>query len=76
VILLLEIIAHSLLEISGFAYVDHRALAVCEKIASGIVGKRIESDHAWKATIFSGYFIVTQVLCKCRYPCGLRSKTT
>jgi hypothetical protein len=45
VILLLEIVAHPLLEISGFAYVDHLALVVCKDIATGIVGKRVQRDH-------------------------------
>jgi hypothetical protein len=61
VVLFLEIIGNPLLEISGFAYVDHRALAVCEEIASRKVGKRVERDHTWNVTIFSGYFIVTHV---------------
>jgi hypothetical protein len=45
VVLLLEVAGDPLLEVSGFAYVDHLVPAVFEEVASGQMGQGFEGDH-------------------------------
>jgi hypothetical protein len=41
-VLLLEVIGYTLLEVSGFANIDDSVLVVSEQIATGIVGKGVK----------------------------------
>jgi hypothetical protein len=59
-VLLLEVIGHALLEVPRFADVDDLALIVSEQVASGIMRKGVERDHALGQTIALPLFYCNQ----------------